>query len=255
MYDRIARYYDLSHDRLTADIPFLLEQAAITGGPLLELGCGSGRLLVPLARAGFDVTGVDQSTEMLARARLRLATESPETRDRIVLVQGEMSTLELPEAAGQFGLALFGYNTFMHLDETQAGRTMRRIRPLLRSGGRVLLDLDNPLTLAAAAGDPDFALEDTLHDPISGETIRQFTAYEAISSDQAVEVTWLYETEEIAGRPPARTKTRLRYHFLYPHQIELMIGLVGLRLIGFYGDYDSRPFQEDSERLLVLAAA
>ena len=72
-YDRIARYYDLTHDRLTADVPFLLAQAAEAGGPVLEIGCGSGRLLVPLARAGQTITGVDRSAEMLARAEPRLA--------------------------------------------------------------------------------------------------------------------------------------------------------------------------------------
>ena len=74
-YDAIARYYDLSHQSLVEDIPFLLRVAAETGGPALELGCGSGRLLVPLARAGYAVTGVDNSPEMLARAELRLAGE------------------------------------------------------------------------------------------------------------------------------------------------------------------------------------
>jgi SAM-dependent methyltransferase len=253
MYDRIARYYDLSHDRLTSDIQFLLDLAAGTGDPALELGCGSGRLLLPLARNGFHVTGVDNSTEMLARARVRLTGEPAEVRDRVELLAGDMAALELPEAGSRFGLAFFGYNTFMHLDETRAGRTMRRLPLLLRPDGRLFIDVDNPLALAAAADDPDFALEEEIQDPQTGEFVRQYTAYEAVQGEQAVDVTWVYETPNPASPTPLHTKARLRYHYLYPHQIDLMLGLVGLRLLALYGDYDRTPYREDSDRLLVVA--
>lgn len=255
MYDRIARYYDLSHDRLTADVQFMLERAAESGDPILELGCGSGRLLIPLARAGFAVTGVDNSAEMLARARVRLATEPPEVRDRIRLIDSDMTSLEVPQAGDRFGLLFFGYNTFMHLDETQAGRAMRQLRPWLRPGGQIVIDVDNPLALAAAADDPDFVLEEELHDAQTGESIRQYTAYEAVPGQQAVDVTWIYEAAASGRAQPSRVKAKLRYHYLYPHQIDLLLGLVGLRLQALYGDYDQSPFDEDSERLLVVAVA
>ena len=73
MYATLARYYDQIHTTLTADVPFILKQVKKQGGPVLELGCGTGRLLFPLAEAGFPVTGVDNSSEMLNIARQRLA--------------------------------------------------------------------------------------------------------------------------------------------------------------------------------------
>jgi SAM-dependent methyltransferase len=254
VYDSIARYYDLSHDHLTADISFLLAQAEKAGDPILEMGCGSGRLLVPLARAGYRIAGIDHSIEMLARAEMRLAAEAPSVRERIRLINADMTTFTLPDEVGEFGLVFFGYNTFMHLDETAAGRAMRRLRPLLRDGGLVLLDLDNPLTLASAADDPDFALEETLADQATGEVIRQYTAYEAVPGEQAVAVTWIYEIASSGEDPPRRTKSRLHYHYLYPHQIELLLNLVGLRLQGLYGNYDGSPYEEESERMLVVAS-
>lgn len=255
MYDRIARYYDLSHNRLTADTSFLLDQASQTGGPILELGCGSGRLLVPLARAGFDVTGIDMSAEMLARARLRLAAEPPLVNKRVELIEGDITTLDYSRMISRYGLIVFGYNTFMHLDETRAGRTIRRIKPALAPGGRLILDLENPIALAAMANDPDFVLEDTLQDEITGETIRQYTAYEALPGEQAIDVTWVYESTATDRTDATSTQVRLRYHYLYPHQVELMLGLVGLRLLGFYGSYAADPFHEESDRLIVVAAA
>ncbi|MEZ4518635.1 MAG: class I SAM-dependent methyltransferase [Chloroflexota bacterium] len=72
MYDRLSRYYDLSHAALVDDIPFRLDLAQKADGPVLELGCGSGRLLLPLARAGYEITGVDNSPAMLAMAERQL---------------------------------------------------------------------------------------------------------------------------------------------------------------------------------------
>ena len=69
MYDQIAHYYDLTHADLTDDIDFILSLAQAVNGPILELGCGSGRLLLPLARAGFTVTGVDNSPRPCCSAK------------------------------------------------------------------------------------------------------------------------------------------------------------------------------------------
>ena len=253
MYDQLARYYDLSHDRLTEDIPYLLQQAAETGGPVLEIGCGSGRLLLPLARAGYDVTGVDVSPEMLARAEARLAAEPADVRRRVRLLAGDARTLQLP-GNETFGLIFFGYNTFMHLDEAAAGAALKRLRPMLRPGGRLLIDVAGPLMLSLAADDPDFVLEDTLTDGAHGKTIRQYTAYESIPGEQVVDVTWLYE---VVGGDEAdemtRTKARLRYYYLYPHQYDLLLTLTGFRLLALFGDYNGGAFDEESERLIMLA--
>ena len=254
MYDHIARYYDLSHDDLIDDIPFLLSQAAETGGPVLEVGCGSGRLLVPLARAGHDVIGIDASPEMLARAEVRLSAQPTEVRERVRFIRADVKALDLSPQNG-FGLVLFGNNTFMHLDEAGAGASLKRLRPLLLPGGRLLNDVLNPIILAAAADDPDFVLEDTLVDARAGETIRQYTAYESVPGEQAVDVSWVYEPErgDSAENEGAPTKARLRYHYLYPHQYDLLLGLTGLRLAALLGDYDGSPFGEDSDRLILIA--
>lgn len=255
MYDHIARYYDLSHDRLTDDIPFLLGLAAGVAGPVLEIGCGSGRLLVPLADAGFTVVGVDSSAEMLSRAEARLATALAAVRGRVRLVAADVRHLSLPPEE-KFGLIVFGYNTFMHLDEAAAGAVLKRLRPLLRPGGRLLLDVANPMMLSLAADDPDFVLEDTLFDPVSSETIRQYTAYEAVPAEQAVEVTWVYERgEESPADEPERLRANLRYHYLYPHQYDLLLTLTGFRLLALYGDYNESLFDEESDRLLLVATA
>jgi len=253
MYDLIARYYDLSHDQLIDDIPFLLSQAAETGGPVLEVGCGSGRLLVPLARAGYDAIGLDNSPEMMARAGIRVSAQPPDVRERIRFIHADVTALDL-SAQNEFGLIFFGNNTFMHLDEAGAGAALKRLRPLLRPGGRLLIDVMNPMILATAGDDPDFVLEDTLVDAGAGRTVRQYTAYESISAEQIVDVSWMYELEDApAGSAEAMTKARLRYHYFYPHQYDLLLGLTGFRLAALFGDYDGSPFDEESDRLILVA--
>jgi SAM-dependent methyltransferase len=234
----------------------LQQQAAEAGGPLLEIGCGSGRLLLPLARAGYDVMGVDVSPEMLARAEARLAAEPAYVRRHVWLLAGDVRSLQLP-GDQTFGLIFFGYNTFMHLDEAAAGAALKRLRPLLHPGGRLIIDVASPIMLSLAADDPDFVLEDTLTDNARGQTIRQYTAYESIPGEQVVDVTWLYEVVSGAGDEatdePERTKARLRYHYLYPHQYELLLTLTGFRLLALYGDYSGAAFDEESERLIMIA--
>ena len=256
MYDRIARYYDLSHDSLIDDIRFVLDLAATVAGPVLEIGCGSGRLMAPLARAGFDVTGVDTSSEMLARAQLRLVAEPPEVRARVRLIETDVKDLSLPHAE-PFALIIFSYNTFMHLDEAGAGAALKRLRPLLRAGGRLLIDVANPILLSMSADDPDFVLEDVLEDKVHGETIRQYTAYVGIPGEQVVDVTWVYEAGSAADGSEdglKRTRAQMRYFYLYPHQYDLLLTLTGFRLVNLFGGYEGEQFDEESDRLILLAA-
>ena len=236
----------MSHDRLTDDIPFLLGLAGATGGPVLELGCGTGRLLVPLARAGFEVTGIDRSALMLARAESRLATETDDVRARVRLLGADFTNLALEPAT--FCLIAFSYNTYMHLDETTAADVLRRLRKLIVPGGRLVIDVENPIALAAAADGPEWTLEGEWSAGDTG-TIRQLAAYASVPGEQAVEVRWVYEVVE-SGR---QIGAQMRYHYLYPHQHDLILSRTGFRMIALYGGYEGESYDEESERLILVA--
>ena len=87
-YDELAEYYDLIHTHVKEDIPFYLSLAQETGGPILELGCGSGRTLLPLVKAGYEVVGLDNSRPMLQRAELRLQASG--LGNSVRLIEAEM---------------------------------------------------------------------------------------------------------------------------------------------------------------------
>lgn len=250
MYNQLARYYDLIHENLTADIPYLLRLAAETGGPILELGCGSGRLLLPLARAEYDITGIDNSEVMLERAQQRLAAEPAAVQSRVHLLEGDMVS---PGSVQQHGLVFAGHNTLMHLTPGQLAVALKNIYSALKPGGRLFVDLSNPFTLAEAADIAMLTLENVLQDSEAGEVVVQLAAERWEAAEQRVHVTWIFDASPIGGGPVRRDVVEMDYYYHYPHELELMLSQAGLRLLSLQGDYDGTPFEEESERMLVIA--
>lgn len=236
MYDQIARFYDLTHASLTADLPFVLQLASETGSPILELGCGSGRLLLPLARAGHSVTGVDLSQVMLERARVRVAQEVSAVQQRITLHQADMTHFALPEGT-QFGLVIVPYNTLLHLDTAQALATLRRMKGMLREKGRLFIDLANPVDIANTPEDALLSLENVLTDPETGELIVHLASNRLDTADQTLHITWIYDVSAANGGPVHRTVAHGTYHYRYPHQLELLLQEAGFKLLHLWGDY------------------
>ncbi len=253
MYDQFAHYYDLTHADLTEDLDFILALARQTGGAVLELGCGSGRVLLPLSRAGHMVTGVDNSTAMLARARAHLAAETRAVQSRVTLVEADMAELALAGQNGRFSLAIIPYNTFMHLDSAQKTASLQRIGDYLGENGRLFIDLINPLAIAQTANDQTLTLENSFTDPETGHTVLQMTANQLDEAAQILYITWVYDATPAAGGPVHRAIARAAYHYLYPHQIELLLHETGFKLESLAGSYDHAPFTEESERILITA--
>src|SRR5271163_949957 len=115
LYDSvIADFYDTSPlvARRTQDIQFYCDSAENYGGPILELGCGTGRITMPLAQRGQQITGLDISQKMLERAAEKRDALSAEQRDRVRLVQADMTKFDLGE---QFPLIIIPFRPFQHL--------------------------------------------------------------------------------------------------------------------------------------------
>src|SRR5689334_285697 len=140
-YERLmADTYDAQYAILrdpSGDMAFYSGLAVQTGGPVLELGCGTGRVLLPIARSGIACTGVDPSEQML---RVLRGKQPPEN---LTLVQGSMQSFDLPER--RFALAYIAFRAFQHLLTTEDQlEALARIREHLRPGGLLALDLFEP---------------------------------------------------------------------------------------------------------------
>lgn len=250
MYDLIAKYYDLFHSDLIEDIGFILTLASQSGSPVLELGCGTGRILIPLARAGQTVTGLDSSEPMLALARAKIAAESDQVHNRITLITEDMKSFDLDE---RFNLIVIPYNTFMHLDPVTRTMVLRRVRQHLSSSGTLFIDLASPFNIEQTPDDRMMTLEKVVTDPTNKEIVIQMASSRVDPEAQILHITWIFDSSPATGGSIHRQVAQVAYHYLYPYEMELMLDESGLQLKALYGDYRSSPYHEGSERLLVVA--
>jgi SAM-dependent methyltransferase len=247
-YEQMARFYDLINADLTEDIPFWLGLATERGGPVLELGCGSGRVLLQLAREGVRAVGVDNSPAMLARARARLAQRA-DLRQRISLVEQDLRALALEE---RFPLTIMPLNTFAHLPTFDDQRAVLiRIREHMAPGGWLAFDIPNAAEVyAATAG--GLTLERTVRDETGHTELMEFSMLALDRTAQLGHITWIYD--EVAGDGALhRTRIPMTLRYTFPGEMRALLELAGLKLVNLFGGYEREPFEEGAPRMLVLA--
>ncbi|MGH3070962.1 MAG: class I SAM-dependent methyltransferase [Gaiellaceae bacterium] len=137
-YDAISRLYDPWSASVTEDVEFYVEEARASGGPVVELAVGTGRIAVPVAKAGIDVIGVDASAGMLEVAREYAAAEGVE----LDLREGDMRE---PPVAERVPLVLIPFRSLLHMtSEADRLRALGAARALLLPGGRLVFDVFAP---------------------------------------------------------------------------------------------------------------
>lgn len=249
-YTALARYYDLENAAFTADLDFWLELAANTPGPILEIGCGTGRVLLPLAQHGHSLTGVDNAPAMLARLQAKLERARRHLKRPPTLLEAEMTAFRAAETA--FGLVIVPFNTFTHLhtlEQQLAALTCWRAH--LRPGGMLALDMPNPAE-AYAAPEQGLTLERTFAD---GErTVHQFSSLRLDRAGQMAHILWLYDSVGPAG-DLHRLAVPLTLRYTFPAELRLLLERAGFRLAHLYGDYDASPLADGAPRVLALAEA
>ena len=139
-YDQIARIYDPWSQSVVEDVSFYVEEAVRAGGPVLELGVGTGRIAVPMAAAGVPVIGVDTSEGMLAVARER--AELAGVAELVDLRQGDMRD---PPVEGEFALIAIPFRSLLHMESDDDRRAaLRAVRDRLAPDGRFVFDVFTP---------------------------------------------------------------------------------------------------------------
>ncbi len=248
-YAAIVDFYDLEHAGYEEDLDLYLNLALVTGDPVLELGCGSGRLLVPLAEAGHRVTGIDRSVPMLDRTR-HYASEAG-VADLVTLHEGSMTEAD-QAAGGPFGIAIVALNGLMHLTTvTEQRAALTSIRHALDPRGQLVLDLLNPTPDALRALDQSVIHEGTwtLDD---GTRVDKLAARRILPALQRIETDLWYDRTAPDGTL-RRVATAYPMRYVHRAELELMLEVAGFAEWQVYGSYELDPFDDASERLIVTA--
>lgn len=245
LYDDLALYYDLAHADYTADLPFYLKLAQETGGPILELGCGSGRTIAPLLEASFEVVGLDNSQAMLELAARRLGEQA-----NCTLVLGDMTSFDLGRT---FPLITSPFNTWLHLNSLEAQKAaFHRACQHLAPGGWLVIDIPAPATIVEAEHDGALTLEKIFAEPESGDKMLQFASTQLDSRNQLYYVTWIYDRIEANG-VVKRKVAPMTLRYLLPKEARSLVRGAGLKLKALWGDYERSPYTAESEKLIIVA--
>lgn len=248
----LARLYDLDLAEDPGDLDLLLALVARTGGPVLELAAGSGRLAVPLAQAGHEVTGVDLDPAMLARARERADALGRAVAARVALVEGDARTIRLADA-GHYRLACIPLNSiFLMGTRAEQSAAVATLAAHLAPGGLAMIDAWLPDADDLARYDGRLALEWVRGDPDSGRSVTKTSSALYDATTASVGLTTIFE-EGHPGQPPVRWVRVDRLRLVTPDELAAFAEAAGLVVETLAGDYDLRALEPGAERVVMVA--
>src|SRR5713226_7514083 len=254
LYDSfIADYYDESpvvHESLK-NVAFYRDAARDYGDPVLELGCGTGRVTMAVAEAGKRIPGLELSERMLERAVKKRGGLRVEARERVHLVQSDMAKFDLGE---KFRLAIIPFRALQHLLEVrQQMDCLECVRKHLMPGGRLVLDVFQ--TDAERMHDPVHMreMQVTEYRTTDGRQVRITERVAAFHrAEQRNDVEMIFSVVHPGGRQEKLVFAwPLRYFFRY--EVEHLLARCGFKVSAEYGDSDRTPIQDDSPEMIFVA--
>ena len=248
-YASLPYLYDLEHAEFDDDLSLYLNLAEIVGDPIVEFGCGTGRILLPLADAGWRVTGIDRSAAMLEAARSAVAASG--SQSRVHLIETDFSQAA-SVVGGPFGLVIIGLNGFMHLPSLDAQRScLLAARNALDPRGQLVIDILNPTPDSLRSFDHGVVHEGRWI-TADGTVIDKFGSRQVSPAAQTIETRLWYDAVHPDGTLH-RTLSEFTLRYVHRAELALMLELAGFVEVRFYGTYDLDPFDDASERLIVTA--
>jgi SAM-dependent methyltransferase len=235
---------------LAYDIDRYVKLAGASASPVLELCCGTGRVSIPLVRAGASVVAVDISAAMLAKFRDKLANEPREVRARVELVMQDITQLTLADR--RFALALIPFNSLLLLTSRHDQQlALSRAATHLEPGGRLVVDVVNPLILPLK-GDPVPVPFLTRRHPDRQRTYTRFAAVGPVDADQRQRLFGWYDEVDEQGIVH-RTPYSMWWRPIFRAELELMLESSGLTIESVEGGHRNEVFVAQSPKLFVVA--
>lgn len=258
-----AEIYELTHGDKDDDLPLYLEYAQKMGSPILEIGCGTGRVTLSLAQAGFSVFGIDLSENMLKIARRKIEQYPEEVQQRIELGQQDMCELHIPGRS--FPLALMPYGEFAHvLERERQEAALNAAYAHLRPGGLLIISMSNwdaheerisytGSQIARWGHSMPVTYEGVFYDEKSQQMITRYIARGYDPSVQIAIHVYIHEITDKNGHLIARKTNVLPIRYIFRYEMELLLEKAGFEIAEIFGYYDKSEFRYDSKRMIMVA--
>jgi SAM-dependent methyltransferase len=249
----LARWYDLDLGDDPGDIDLYLALATQSGGPVLELAAGTGRIAVPLAAAGHEVVAVDHDAAMLDRAGAAWASRPTGTgTGSLELVEADLLEVDL---GARFELVILALNGLLLMgtaarQQAALAAMARHLRP---GHGRAVVDvwLPDPNDLVAYDGRMQFEWQRP--DPASGQVVAKLSAARHDAATAEVELTTIFDAWPAGGGAVTRVARSDRLRLVGAAELTGMAALAGLRTLELAGDHGLSPFGPGAERVVLVA--
>ena len=242
-FDAVTEYQGLAHD-----VPRYLELVADANGPVLEAFCGTGRVAIALARAGFQVTGLDLSATLLAQLEDNL-TRAPEARPHLQILEGDVRAT-IP--GGPYALIVVAFNSLTCIPEFDGQReAIASLARALAPRGRLVIDTVSPWRLPVD-GDPVPKPFFTRRHPRTGLPYTRFAAMGALDAEGRQSLHGWYDQLDAEGRVTRRPYA-VTWRPIGRYELQLMLEAAGLALDSLEGGHHHEPFSAQSPRLFVQA--
>jgi len=248
-----AKYYDGTYaaKQDLVDLPFYLELAEQIGGPILEVACGTGRVLLPLARKGIEIHGVDNSRPMLEILKRNLSLEPEQVRQKVTLHEGDMRDFRLD---ARFPLIIIPFRPMQHMhtveDQVSALATAASH---LGPGGVLAFDVFYPKfdLIAARMGEEVLEFEWSPHHD-SPEVVRRYFRKKSVDKiNQIFYFTFIYRTFQDGNLLREETEAFQLSYFTYPH-LRALFQLAGLEPVQEYGSFAKAPLDNNATEMIFL---
>ena len=249
-FDAWADVYDRIYSYVRDDIPFYVEAARESDGPVLELGCGTGRVTVPIAEAGVDVVGLDFSSAMLDVARSK-SQRLPSGSGNLTLVQADMRDFSLDTS---FGLVIIPFRGFLSLltveDQT---RTLLNVKRHLAPGGRLIFNIFVPdLDMLVQDGDVPYHYRDVT-DPDTGARLVLWHQSSYDNHAQIINARVIAEELDEEGTVVRRFYRDFQLRYVHRWEMHHLLRVCGFEVLDLYGDFQGSPFDETCNEMVWVA--
>ena len=253
-YPFIAEFYDhIEPYRNRQDISFYVDMALQSDGPVLELGCGTGRVLIPITRAGKEIVGIDLSPSMLSICRDKLSHEPAEAQSKVKLVLGDIRQFSFKK---KFGLITIPFRPFQHLLTVEEqlsclGCIQRHLSP----GGVFILDIFNP-SLPYLTHDSylsEYGDEPAFTTPDGRRVLRRYRTVSRDHFNQINDNELIYYVTFPDGREE-RLVHRFKMRYLFKFEAEHLLARSGFEIDDIFADYDKSPYGSKYPGELIILA-